>query len=415
MIVAAAFVLLAAIGFGVYKYRTRSLLPASGRVPLYVAEFNNSTGDTVFDDVLRDIVAEEVNRSPSVQVEDPSAGELAELLQSVGKSPDERFTPELARQLCQRDKGGFFTEGEIEPQGDGYILELSVRECASGRTVAQQHAEARSKDDVMLAVSQLAAASRLQLSGKSANSLGSTPAPLPTASLPAYKAFLVDDKLYGTQLRQGAAMLRRATALDRNFAFAWDLLSYADHNLDEGKRAADDLRHAFDLRGKLPDNEKASVEARYYLDVTGEIYKAIEVLQTWEKLQPNEFPPRNILGVTYEQLGLYEKATDELRKNADLFPASPLAISNLARVLRAQGRYDEAEAVSRRIPADRATSPHLRMDRYESAVLRSDQATLEKERNWMEQNTDEPSVTGYLAMIDLYAGRLESGPSTGTT
>jgi hypothetical protein len=44
-----------------------------------------------------------------------------------------------------------------------------------------------------------------------------------------------------------------------------------------------------------------------------------------------------------------------------------------------------------------------------SAVLRSDQATLEKERNWMEQNADEPSVTGYLAMIDLYAGRLESG------
>jgi len=407
--VAAAFAVLAAIGVGTYEFRSRSILPASGRAPLYAAEFTNSTGDAVFDDVLRDIVANELNRSPSVQVADPSAGELAEMLQSAGKSPDERFTPELARQMCERNKGGFFTDGEIKPQGNGYLLDLSVGECSSGRTVAQQHGEAKSKDDVMLEVSQLAAASRLQLSGKSASSLGSTPAPLPTASLPAYKAFLVGDKLYGTQLRQGAAMLRRATELDPNFAFAWDLLSYADHNLDEGKRAADDLRHAFDLRGKLPDNEKASVEARYYLDVTGEIYKATEVLQTWEKLQPNEFPPRNILGVTYEQLGLYDKATDELRKNADLFPASPLAISNLARILRAQGRYDEAEAVSRRIPADRATSPHLRMARYESAMLRSDQATLEEGRKWMEQNEDDPAVTSYLAMIDLYAGRLESG------
>ncbi len=409
MILATVFVVLAAIGVGIYKYRSHSVLPANGRAPLYVAEFNNSTNDTVFDDVLRDIVANELNRSPSVQVADPSAGDLAERLQSAGKSPDERFTPELARQLCERDKGRFFTDGEIKPQGNGYTLDLSVRECNSGRSVAQQHGEATSKDYVMRAAGQLAAAIRLELSSNPANSVGNTPAPLPTASLPAYKAFLVGHRLYNTELRQGAAMLRRATELDANFAFAWDALSYADHNLDEGKREAHDLGRAFALREQLPDNEKASVEARYYLDVTGEIYKAVEVLQTWEKLQPNEFSPRNILGVTYEDLGLYEKATDELRKNAEVFPTSALAISNLAVVLRAQGRYDEAEAVSRRIAADRATSPHLRMDRYESAMLRSDEVTLEKERNWMEQNADDPDVTSYLAMIDLYDGRLESG------
>jgi serine/threonine protein kinase/Flp pilus assembly protein TadD len=409
MILATASVALAAVGVGIYKYHSRSALPANGRAPLYVAEFNNSTNDTVFDDVLRDIVANELNRSPSVQVADPSAGDLAERLQSAGKSPDQRFTPELARQLCEDDKGRFFTDGEIEPQGNGYTLDLSVRECNSGRSVAQQHGEAASKDDVMRAASQLAAGIRLELSSNPANSLGNTPAPLPTASLPAYKAFLVGHRLYNTELRQGAAMLRRATELDANFAFAWDALSYADHNLDEEKREAHDLGRAFALREQLPDNEKASVEARYYLDVTGEIYKAVEVLQTWEKLQPNEFSPRNILGVTYEHLGLYEKATAELRKNAEVFPTSALAISNLAVVLRAQGRYDEAEAVSRRIPADRATSPRLRMDRYESAMLRSDEVTLEKERNWMEQNADDPAITAYLAMIDLYDGQLESG------
>ncbi len=56
MILAAAFVVLAAIGVGIYKYLSGSVLPANGRVPLYVAEFTNSTGDTVFDDVLRAIV-----------------------------------------------------------------------------------------------------------------------------------------------------------------------------------------------------------------------------------------------------------------------------------------------------------------------------------------------------------------------
>ena len=409
MILATAFVVLAAIGLGVYKYRTRPVLSANGRVPLYVADFTNSTDDTVFDDVLRDIVAKELNRSASVQVADLSAGDLVQRLQSAGKSPDERFTPKLARQLCESDKGRFFTEGEIKPQGDGYILDLSVRECNTGRTVTQQHGEAGNKDDVMVTSSQLASAIRLQLPGNSPNLTKNTPAPLPTISLPAYKAFLVGDKLYETQLNQSAAMLRRATELDPNFAFAWDLLSYADYNLYEGKRETDDLRHAFDLRAKLPDHEKASVEARYYLDVTGELYKAIEVLQTWEKLQPNEFSPHNILGLTYQDLGMYEKATNELRKNTDLFPTSQHSVSNLSSALRMQGHYDEAEAVLRRLPANQVTSHYLHVNRYEVAMLRSDQATLQKERNWMEQNSDEPAVIDFLAMIDFYDGRIESG------
>jgi Flp pilus assembly protein TadD/predicted Ser/Thr protein kinase len=408
MILAAVFMVLTAIGVGIYKYRSQSALPAKGRAPLYVAEFTNSTGDAVFDDVLRAIVAGELSRSPSVQVADSDPGDLVELLQSAGKSPDERFTAELARQVCERDKGSFFTDGEIKSQGSGYLLDLSVRECNSGKTVAQQHGDAKSKPDLMLAVSQLAAASRLQLSGNSANSLGNTPAPLPTAFLAAYKAYLVGDRLYTTQLKQSAAMLRQATVLDPNFADAWSLLAHAEYNLYETKRSADDLRHAFALREKLNDNEKASVEARYYLEVTGELYKAIEALQTWEKLQPNEFSPHNLLGIAYSDLGMYEKAADELRKNTDLFPTNQHAMSNLSFALLMEGRCDEAEAVLRRIPADQAMSHYLHVHRYESAMLRSDQATLEKEREWMEQNADDPSVISFLAKIDVYDGRLES-------
>jgi eukaryotic-like serine/threonine-protein kinase len=408
MIVAAAFVVLAAVGIGIYKYRSRAVLPANGRAPLYVSEFTNSTADAAFDDVLRTIAATELNRSSSVQVVDSDSDGLVELLQSAGKSPEERFTPELARELCERNKGGCFTNGEIKPQGNGYEIDLSVRECSSSRTVAEQHTEAKSIDDVIPAASQLAANLRVQLSGKSANSPGATPAPLPTTSLPAYKAYLVGKKLYDTQLQQSAAMYRRATELDPNFAEAWNSLSFADRGLREGKREADDLKHAFDLREKLPDNGKASVETRFYLDVTGEVYKAIDTLQSWEKLQPKEFSPRNLLGIIYEDLALYGKATDELRENASIFPASSLAQWNLAVVLRVQGHYDEGLAVLGRIPA-KAMNRYIHEERYQLAMLRSDEVTLEKERKWMEQNGDDPSVISFLGMIDLYDGQLERG------
>ena len=140
--------------------------------------------------------------------------------------------------------------------------------------------------------------SRHQLSGSSANFPGNAPTPLPTASLPAYQAYLMGERLYETHLKQSAAMLRRATQLDPSFEEAWEELSLADHNLHEAKRSVEDIKHAFDLREKLPDDEKAGIEARYYREVTGELYRAVEALQTWEKLQPNEFAPHNQLGRT---------------------------------------------------------------------------------------------------------------------
>jgi serine/threonine protein kinase/tetratricopeptide (TPR) repeat protein len=408
MIFATAFTVLAAISVAVYKYGSRPVLPANSRAPLFAADFTNSTGDATFDDVLGNIVGNELDRSPAVQFWEVSPEIRAKVLHTAGKGPDDPLTPDLARQICEDNKGGFFTDGEIKPQGDGYVLNLAVRECRSGRVVAEQHGDARSKDDVMLVVSRLAAATRLQLSGSSANSLGSEPAPLPTASLAAAKSYLFGAKLYETQIKQSAAMLRHATELDPNFAQAWELLSLADYNLRERNRAADDLKHAFALREKLGENEKARVEGRYYLDVTGEVYKAIEVLQTLEKLQPNEFSPHNLLGLAYSDLGMYEKSTIEFRKNTDLYPAFQHAISNLAIALYAQGRYDEAAAVLQKIPTDRAMGYHEHAARYQLAMLRSDEATVQSERKWMEQNGDEPTAISFLARVDLYEGRLET-------
>jgi serine/threonine protein kinase/Flp pilus assembly protein TadD len=405
---AAALVVWAAIAVGIYKYRSRSVLPANGRVTLYAAEFTNSTGDPDFNEVLRSIVANELDRSAAVQVVAADAEDLAKLLQSKGKNPDDLFTPEVAGQLCQSDKGSLLTDGEIKPQGDGYVLDLSVRECGSGRIVAQQQNEAKNKNDVMLATSRLAAAMRLQLSGNSASSGGKVPAPLPTTSLAAAKAFILGSKLYETQMEQSAAMYRRATELDPNYVEAWYELSFADYNLYESKRAVDDLKRAFALRDRVDDNEKARVEARYYMEVTGEIYKAIDALQMLEKLQPDEFSPRNLLGMTYGDLGLYEKSVAEFRKNTQVFPGNLHAISNLTAALREEGHYDEALAALEQIPAGVVVSRWMHEEQYYVAMQRSDQGTLERERSWMEQNADQPSVVAFLATIDAYAGRMGS-------
>lgn len=403
--VAALAVFIGLIGVGGVRWFSHRSLPPSGRAPLFVAEFTNATGDTAFDEVLREIVKTELDRSSVVEVMDEER--VAELLQTMGKSYGTRLTPELTQQLCERGQGKLLATGEIKPQGAGYVIELSVLDCSSRNTLFHQRAESKDKNEVMSTVSQVAAATRLQLSKNSRNAT-EAPAALPTKSLPAFKAYLLGIRSAHSQPQQSADLLRRATELDPNFPQAWSWLAIADRTLGESQRESEDLTRGFALRESLPDNEKAFAEARYYLTVTGEIYKGIDALRSWEKLEPKEFPPHNLLGLSYSDLGLYQKATDELQQAAVLFPSDELGYENLAGVLLEQGRYDETENTLRRIPKEEPETPSLHSLEYSLALLRSNQAALDRERTWMAQNADDLFVISTQARIDLLDGRLDS-------
>ena len=403
--VAALAVFIGLIGVVGVRWFSHRPLPPNGRAPLFVSEFTNATGDTAFDEVLREIVKTELDRSPVVEVMDEER--VSELLQAMGKSYGTRLTPELTQQLCERGQGKLLATGEIKPQGAGYVIELSVLDCSSRNTLFHQRKESKDKNEVMSRVSQVAAATRLQLSKNSANATES-PAPLPTKSLPAFKAYLLGIRSVHSQPQQSADLLRRVTELDPNFAEAWGWLTIADRSLGESQRESEDLTREFALRESLTDNEKAFAEARYYLTVTGEIYKGIDALRSWEKLEPKEFPPHNLLGLTYSDLGLYQKATDELQQAAVLFPSDELGFENLAWVLLEQGRYDETESTLRRIPKEEPDPPSLHSLKYSLALLRSDQAPLDRERTWMAQNADDLSVVSTQAKIDSIDGRLAS-------
>src|ERR1035438_574213 len=95
----------------------------------------------------------------------------------------------------------------------------------------------------------------------------------------------------------------------------------------------------------MPGELKSWVDANYYFDVTGEIYKCIDSLRQWEALTPSAFPPHNMLGIAFARLGLYQKSEDEFRKALAIGPEAVMPYVNLAKTLQAQGKYDEADVV----------------------------------------------------------------------
>src|SRR5580658_9511165 len=129
MVAATALAIIAAVTFGVYRYRSRPILTPNAREPLFVAEFTNIAGDAVFDDVLREVVIEELERSPAVRA--VGNEETAELVRSIGQPADVRLTPELTQNMCERRHGKLLAEGTIRPMGSRYAIDLSVLDCAT--------------------------------------------------------------------------------------------------------------------------------------------------------------------------------------------------------------------------------------------------------------------------------------------
>ncbi len=93
---------------------------------------------------------------------------------------------------------------------------------------------------------------------------------------------------------------KRAVELDPNFAMAYAAhVRAAYSNLNEVGRAAENARKAYELREKVSERERFSIEANYYLFATGELEKAAQVYELWQQTYPRDALPYVDLGFIY--------------------------------------------------------------------------------------------------------------------
>ena len=154
-----------------------------------IADFANTTGDEVFDGTLRQAVAVELGQSPFLNV--VSEARVRETLRYIGRSPDERVTRDLAREIAQRQGVKALLLGSIASLGRHYVISLEAVSAASGETIAREQAEAESRERILVRLGEAATRLREKL-GESLASIEKFSAPIEqatTASLDAFKAY----------------------------------------------------------------------------------------------------------------------------------------------------------------------------------------------------------------------------------
>jgi len=386
---AAGAALLAIIAAGAW-WATHQSKPVTEKDTIVVADFANATGEPVFDVTLKQALAVQLEQSPYLNMLSEQRARAA--LKLMGRSPDERITNAIAREICQRNNLKAMLTGSIASLGKGYVVQLEAMNCATGDSLAREQVESEDKEHVLRALGKASSSMRGRL-GESLTSIRKLDMPIEqatTSSLEALQAFALGEaeREKGNETT-AIPFLERAIQLDPNFALAYGKLGVAYMNLRETKRAQEYLKKAFALVDRVSEHEKLYLQGHYYGYITRELDKQIQTLQLAAQTYPNDATPHINLSAVYSQMGQNEKGNVESREAIRLDPTLSTARSNLAFGLIEVGRLDEAHAVIRDANARGMQGDFLHMVSLDLAMVEGDKAEVDRQMQWAREKDSE--------------------------
>ena len=159
------------------------------RDTVLVADFVNTTGETIFDGTLQQALTIGLEQSPFLSI--VSSDRVRQILTLMTRSPEERVVEAVAREVCQRLGAAVTISGTIAPVGSHYAISVGAVNCRTGERVASAQGEASDREHVLKTVDAVASGLRRKL-GESLPTLQRFDTPIEdatTSSLEALKAY----------------------------------------------------------------------------------------------------------------------------------------------------------------------------------------------------------------------------------
>ena len=304
--------------------------PKTLKDAIIVADFINKTGDPVFDSTLDQALRVQLGQSPVLDI--VSQQHLRQSLQYLGRKQDETITPQIAREIGEREGIKAILTGTIAPLGKAFLITLSAQNTASGDDIASEEATAPDKEHVLDALNQVTTAMRAKL-GESLSSIQRLNAPFgqaTTPSLEAFRAYALGDEAHqkGNDIPEAMDHYKRAVELDPKLAMAWARMGVLYLNTAQVTKASEYFTRAYQLSGNVSEREKLYIAGHYYSAVVGDLNKSIETLQVAIQEYPRQIDNFINISVFYLQNGELEKSAAANGKALELQPDDAIALEN---------------------------------------------------------------------------------------
>jgi eukaryotic-like serine/threonine-protein kinase len=308
----------------------QTVQPGAKKDSIIVADFINKTGDPVFDTTLNQALRVQLGQSPVLDI--ISQQHLRQSLQYLGRKQDETITPQIAREIGEREGIKAILTGSIVTLGKAFVLTLDAQNTANGDDIASEEATAPDKEHVLEALNQVATGMRAKL-GESLSSIQRLNAPFgqaTTPSLEAFRAYALGDEAHqkGNDIPEAEDHYKRALELDPKLAMAWARLGVIKINSGAISEATEYFARAYQLSNNVSEREKLYIAGHYYSTVLGDQNKCIETLQVVTQEYPLQVDNFVNLGAAYLAIGQVEKAAAANRRALELQPDNAFALEN---------------------------------------------------------------------------------------
>ena len=413
---AAAFTLLGVITAAWIIMRTLGIGPAATlvargildeRAPIVLAQFSGP--DPSIATAATEALRIDLSQSDVIALVDPAS--LTEALARMERSPDEKLTLEMAREVAVREGYAAVIAGEITAVGNGYVLTSRIVDAASGQTLASDRQSAANADEIIPAIDRLSARMRERVGESYSDLRADEPLhQVTTGSLEALQKYSEAIEIFevGGDEPVGNALLEEAVELDPGFAMAWRKLGLT--RTGGRARRIEAMEKAFEYRDRLTERERLLTEATYYTQISRDYQAAITAYERLIELDPNDSWALNNIGVVYSGLGNYALAEQYYERASAADSTGVLPFRNAAHMEINQGKLDEAEAtldgIFERFPNDLS----LAGMGIEVATNRGDYEAAVAATERFDQLPADPAVlmskTNWLATIAATQGRL---------
>jgi DNA-binding winged helix-turn-helix (wHTH) protein/predicted Zn-dependent protease len=407
--ISVALILLLAVAAGTFRFPWHRATVLGEKETVVLADFANSTGDSVFDGTLRQGMAVQLEQSPFLSL--ISDQRIQHTLRLMGQSADARLTPNLAREICERTGSAAVLEGSIASLGSQYVLGLRAKNCRTGDILDEEQVQAARKEDVLNSLSQIASKFRTRV-GESLSTIEKHDTPLAeatTTSLEALEAYSAAWKVHDSRGATAAMPLfKRATEIDPNFAMAHASLGRMYADIDELDLSAESTSRAWQLRDRTSDRERFFITASYEALVTGNLEEARQTCETWAQTYPRDALPRIMLsGYLNKVAARYGRAAAEAREAIELDPDFAVGYYNLAVNYAYLDRLEEAENTLQRGAGRGLEIDEFVMLEYDIAFLSDDEEGMKREATRARERSGESWISNKEAFALAYSGHLQ--------
>jgi tetratricopeptide (TPR) repeat protein len=322
---------------------TSTNLPADTEPELLsvlVADFDNQTGEAVFDGALEQALNLALEEAPFLTTfSRTTANDIVEQLQ-----PGKPLDQEMATLVARREAIACIFMGSITKAGSGYEVSVRAVDAELGTELASASASASTKGDVLSAISRVARSLQTELGGVSPESVGAQAAETFTASsIEAMQAYTRAQELSSQgKSDEALAAYREALQLDPALGRAHAGMGAVYAALGQDAEAKASYDEALKYLDRMTEREKYRTLGGYYLQVVRNYQKAIENYEALVERHPADNTAHANLALAYVLVRNFPRAMEEGRKAVEIYPGNVLQRTNYAMYCMYAGDFEAA-------------------------------------------------------------------------